>query len=290
MPRRRPSPRPAATGGRTGALPVGPVPIDTGTAELVPGDPGSVTLLVNGVPSSHVHLDDPARLDFEYLELMAAALAVLPPGPLAVVHLGAAGCALARHVEATRPGSRQIGVDLDARLLTLVRQWFDLPRSPRLRLRPGDARAVLATLPGASADVVVRDAFAGDTTPAHLTTAEFLAEVRRVLRPGGLYLANCADRPPLRLARAEVATARTALGDVALAAEPGVLRGRRYGNLVVLATRPGEPGPWTDARLERALRGLAAPARLLTQAELVAFAGRAPVLRDAPPGGAPDPT
>lgn len=266
------------------ALPVGPVEIDTGTAELVRDGPGAVTLLVNGVPSSHLAFDDPARLDFEYLDRMAAVIATLPPGPLSAVHLGAAGCGLVRHVEAVRPGSRQIGVDLDARLLTLVREWFDLPRSPRLRLRAGDAREVLAALPAASADVVVRDVFAGSDTPAHVTTAEFLGEVRRVLRPGGVYLANCVDRPPLHLARSEVNTAREVLGEVGLVAEPGQLKGRRYGNLVVIATLPGEPGPWeSSAALERTLRGLAVPATLVTDADAVAFAGRAPVLRDLAP-------
>lgn len=285
---RRPRPAPAAGAARgpgrprpAPVLPVGPVVIDTGTAELVPDGPGAVTLLVNGVPSSHIAFDDPVRLDFEYLDRMAAAIATLPPGPIAAVHLGAAGCGLARHVEALRPGSRQIGVDLDARLLTLVREWFDLPRSPRLRLRPGDAREVLAALPDASADVVVRDVFAGAETPAHVTTAEFLGEVRRVLRPGGLYLANCVDRPPLHVARSEVATARAVLGDVGLVAEPGQLKGRRYGNLVVIATLPGEPGPWVaSATLDRALRSLAVPAALVTDADATAFAGRAPVLRD----------
>ncbi len=286
-------PRPDAAGGPARgagrsrpvpALPVGPVEIDTGTAELVPDGPGAVTLLVNGVPSSHLAFDDPARLDFEYLDRMAAVIATLPPGPIAAVHLGAAGCGLARHIEALRPGSRQIGIDLDARLLTLVRQWFDLPRSPRLRLRPGDAREVLTSLPDASADVVVRDVFAGSDTPAHVTTAEFLGEVRRVLRPGGVYLANCVDRPPLHLARSEVSTAREVLGEVGLVAEPGQLKGRRYGNLVVIATLPGEPGPWeAGAALERALRSLAVPATLVTDADAATFAGRAPVLRDAPP-------
>ena len=262
-------------------LPIGPVPIDTGTAEVVPDGPGAVTLMVNGVPSSHLALEDPVRLDFEYLDRMAAVIAALPPGPLAAVHLGAAGCALARHVDALRPGSRQIGVDLDARLLTLVREWFDLPRAPRLRLRSGDARAVLTGLPDASADVVVRDVFAGAETPAHVMTAEFLVEVRRVLRPGGVYLANLVDHPPLHVARSEVATARAVLGAVGLVAEPGQLKGRRYGNLVVIATPPGEPGPWeAGAGLERALRSLAVPATLLADAEAAAFAGRAPVLRD----------
>ena len=286
---RRRTGRPA--GGRGAAvvpaLPEGPVPIATGTAEVVRdrSDPDAVTLLVNGVPSSHLDLSDPTWLEFEYMQVMAAAIRRLPDGPVAAVHLGAAACALPRWLDAERPGSRQLAVDVDDVLLGLVRTWFALPRSPRLRLRAGEAREVLAALPDASADVVVRDVFAGDVTPDHLTTTGFLREVARVLRPGGLYVANCADRPPLPLARAEVATARAVLADVALVAEPGLLRGRRYGNLVVLATSAGPGVDLDDAGLARDLRALPVPVRLLRGPDLDAFVGAAAPRHDPPTTG-----
>lgn len=249
-------------------------------------DPLAVTVVVNGVPSSYVKRDDPRFLAFEYMQQMAAAIDLLPRGPLRVVHLGAAGCALARYVAATRPGSRQIGVDLDTELLSHVRDWFDLPRAPELRLRAGDARAELARMRDASADVVIRDAFAPDTTPGHLQTLGFAQEVGRVLAPGGLYLANIADRAPLALARSEVATVRAAQpgpgAGLELFAEPGVLKGRRYGNLVLAATFDG-PRPAT-AELDRSLRCLAVPATALRGAELDRFAGTAPILTDRPTG------
>ncbi|HEY0215275.1 MAG TPA: fused MFS/spermidine synthase [Cellulomonas sp.] len=275
------------------------MPIATGTVEVQrsPDDPDAVTLLVNGVPSSHLDLSDPLRLEFEYMQQMAAVLDHMPPddGPFRAVHLGAAGCALARWVAARHPGSRQVAVDLDPVLVALVRDWFDLPRSPALRLRVGDARAQLATLPDAGADVVVRDVFAGDRTPEHVETVEFVRDVARALRPGGVYLANCADRPPLALARAEVATAAEVFEHVGVVAEPGVLRGRRYGNVVVIGT--DDPTVLTDAGLARDLRSLPVPARLLEGDDLRAFAGRARPLRDAAPlldvdedsaGGLPD--
>lgn len=281
----------AARRGDPGTWPVGPVPIATGTAELVrsPDDPDAVTLLVNGVPSSHLDLADPFRLEFEYMQQMAAVLERLPagPGPVRAVHLGAAGCALARWVHARFPGARQVAVDLDPVLVALVRDWFDLPRSPALRLRAGDARAELATLPAAGADVVVRDVFAGDRTPAHLTTQEVVQDVVRALRPGGLYLVNCADRPPLTLARAEAATLATGFRHVAAVAEPAVLRGRRYGNVVLAAT--DDPDLLAGPGLARELRSLPVPARLLTGDELRAFTGRAAPLRDAAPEVEPEP-
>ncbi|MEP7764908.1 fused MFS/spermidine synthase [Sanguibacter sp. 25GB23B1] len=299
-------------------LPEGSVETSSGTVELVADrdSPRALTVHVNGVPSSYVDLDDPTNVGFEYMEIMCAVLERVPPGPLDAVHLGAAGCAMARYLDAARPGSRQIGIDIDARLLELVRTWFELPRSPRLRLRAGDARAELATLGSASADVVIRDVFAGDRTPHHLVTGEFVDDVLRVLRPGGLYLVNCADRPPLSAARAEVATLRAALaraeaaaasrarsepssatsadpwhGEVAVVSEPGLLKGRRYGNLV-LALRTPVSGQRSDtlssAGLARSLRSLAVPAHILsTGAETEQFAGHAPVQRDGEPHPAP---
>ena len=81
-----------------------------------PGDPTGVTVVINGVPSSHLDLADPSRLEFEYMQQMAAVIDRLgePGEPLRVIHLGAAGCTLARYVQATRPGSRQLAVELDA--------------------------------------------------------------------------------------------------------------------------------------------------------------------------------
>lgn len=244
-------------------------------------DPTGVTVLVNGVPSSHLDLADPTRLDFEYMQQMAAVLdrAAAPGAPLRVVHLGAAGCTLARYVHATRPGSHQLAVELDAALAALVRTWFDLPRSPALRIRAGDARAELERRPDASADVVIRDVFAGDATPPHVRTAEFAHQVARVLVPGGVYLANCADRPPLATARAEVATLRAVFRDVIAIAEPAQLKGRRYGNLVLAGTDSG--GLLGSADLARAVRSLPAPTRVLHGPELTAFVGDAEPIHDA---------
>lgn len=264
--------------------------------------PDAVTVLVNGVPSSYINRADPSDVGFEYLEVMLTVIQSLDPGPLRVVHLGAAGCTLARAIDHLRPGSRQIAVDIDAEVLQWARTWFDLPRSPALRLRAGDAREVLASMRDGSADVIVRDAFAPDVTPPHLTTVEFDLEVSRVLKPGGLYLANVADRPPLTLAWREVHTVSAAFAGpgsaIALVAEPSLLRGRGYGNLVVAATTkhthrhpdgvPLAPKDAEDtessvlnaAMLARQLRSLAAPTRLLIGPDLPKAVHTAALLTD----------
>ena len=92
--------------------------------------------------------------------------------------------------------------------------------------------------------------FAGARTPAHLTSVEFAADAHRVLRPGGVYVANVADGPPLRFARGQVATLRAVFRHVCLLAEPGTLRGRRFGNLVAVASdaRPAPRRPHPPLR------------------------------------------
>lgn len=256
----------------------GTYPIDTGEARLVREDASTWTLHVGGVPSSPVHTADPTVLDFEYLRWMADVVDLLDDGALRAVHLGGGACALPRYVAATRPGSRQVVAEVDGALCVLVRGWFDLPRSPALRLQVGDARERLASRPDASADLVVRDVFAGEHTPRHVTTAEFVADVARVLAPGGVYLANVADSGGLHELRAECATAAARFRYVALLADPGLLRRRRYANSVLAAS----PEPLPLTALQRRASAGAAPARLLDRRAVLDLVAGQPVRTDSP--------
>ena len=203
--------------------------------------PGGWLLTVDRIRQSYVDLDDPTYLDFEYLQAFVDVLDALPPGPLAVTHVGGGACTLPRYLAVTRPGSPQIVLEPDAALTEVVRARLPLPRGHRIRIRATDGRSGMAALRDASADVVVLDAFRGGRVPPELTTAEFLADVARVLRPGGVFLANVADGPPATYARRFAATVGTALPQVLVIADPAVLKARRFGNVVVAAAREGLP-------------------------------------------------
>ncbi|WP_406257641.1 spermidine synthase [Streptomyces nigra] len=221
--------------------------VDGGLAELIP-DPDRArawTLLLDGAPQSHVDLDDPAFLSFEYQRRLGHVIdLVAPPGrPVRAVHLGGGALTLARYVAATRPRSTQQVVERDAPLVELVRRELPLDRNARIRVRSTDAREGLAKVPDGWADLVVADVFSGARTPAHLTSAEFLDEVRRALAPGGWYAANLADGPPLTHLRGQIATAAARFAELALVADPTVLRGRRFGNAVLVAADQPLPIP-----------------------------------------------
>ncbi|SFP00646.1 Methyltransferase domain-containing protein [Geodermatophilus dictyosporus] len=276
-------------GERPAVVPPGPTPVEGGTAELL-GDAdrdGSWVLVVDGTPQSHVDLDDPAHLEFEYVRRMGHVLDLAAPEgePVDAVHLGGGALTLARYLAVTRPGSRQRVVEVDERLTDLVRAHLPLPRGARVRVRAADARAGLAALPTGSADVVVSDVFAGARTPAHLTTVEYAAEARRVLRPGGVLTANVADGPPLRFARGQVATLRAVFAHVCVLAEPGTLRGRRFGNLVAVAS----DAPLPVAALTRRCAADPMPARVVADDDLARFAGSAGPVHDPEAQPSPEP-
>lgn len=217
--------------------------VDQGTAEIVPDPdrPGAFTLLVEGTAQSHVDLADPTRLEFEYMRWLGFLIDLAaPPGqPVGALHLGGGAWTIPRYIAHTRPGSRQRVVELDRALIEFVREELALPRNSGVRVRAGEAREVLTGLTDDSVDLLIVDVFSGARIPAHLTSVEFAEQAARVLRPGGIYAANLADGPGLRFVRAQVATARTVFAQTAIVAQPPVLRGRRFGNLLLVAgTQP----------------------------------------------------
>lgn len=266
------------------ALGQGPISTTYATVELTPDtdDPSGVLLLLDGVQSSHLYLDDPTRLMFEYMQqmLLFAQHWADANQPLNVVHLGGAGCALPRAMAELWPQSRHLVAEIDAKLAELVRQWFDLPRAPRLRIRTDDARAMVQSLRPGAGDLVIRDTFAGGAVPPHLRTVEFTELVADRLDDGGCYLLNLADNPPLPVARREAATLARVFAHTAVIAEPGILRGRRYGNVVIA----GANRPLPTAKLGRTLRTLAPPARLVHGTAFTDFVGTARPFRDPPQG------
>ncbi|MEU0938282.1 MULTISPECIES: fused MFS/spermidine synthase [unclassified Embleya] len=275
----------------TESIPVGRA-TDLGAALLMPDidRPRAWLLTLNDSPQSYVDLDQPAHLEFEYTRRLGHVVDLVaePGAAVAVLHLGGGGFTLPRYIAATRSGSVQTVAELDAELVALVLEHLPLPADEPMEIRTGDARAELTERPDDSADLVIADVFGGAQVPAHLTSREFAAEVARVLRPGGVYAANIADGGELEFARAQVATLRAVFPEVALMAEPGVLRGRRFGNLVVVASAAALP----VSQLARRTAGDETPARVLSGIEARVFSRDvAPVTDDtataspAPPGG-----
>lgn len=260
-----------------------------GLARIVPSEfTSGYELVVDDTPQSHVDLDDPTHLHFEYIVRMGAVIDQLLPGPLTAVHLGAGALTIPRYIDATRPGSRQQVIELEAPLVQLVREHLPLPKGAAIRLRIGDAREGVRKLPGAlvgTCDLVVSDVYSGAQTPAHLTSVEFYRELAALLAPGGVLLVNVADGPGLAFARRQAATIAEVLPEIGILADTQVLKGRRFGNLVVAASAAPLPTEW----LPRMLAAGPHPAKIAQGDEARAFLQGARIVTDADAVASPRP-
>jgi len=133
--------------------------VASGAAELRPDRDRrhGWTLLLDGTPQSHVDLDDPTHLEFDYVRRLGHVVDVVAPPrrPLRVLHLGGGAFTLPRYLAATRPGFRtrpraagapppsaggwqSPGCGAGGRLRTMARPATTSPPHPAsARVRPG---------------------------------------------------------------------------------------------------------------------------------------------------------
>ena len=240
-----------------------------------------VVLSVDGIAQSQVNPEDPTDLQFEYIRRIGHLVDLFRPAqqPITAVHLGAGALSVPRYIAHTRPGSRSQVIEWEQELVELVREHIPWNSSWSIRVRYGDARETLSSLPSGlmgAADLVVVDLFSGSSTPGHLTTLEFYEEIRPLLRPDGLVVINVVDGRPQDFTRAQCRTLREAFGFVGLSGESGVVRGRRFGNVVLVATRePQEPAWWGSLQ-----RLGPHPTSVLSGASLDRFIAHAPLQTD----------
>ncbi|MDY3049153.1 MAG: fused MFS/spermidine synthase [Rothia sp. (in: high G+C Gram-positive bacteria)] len=274
------------------ALLEGRYPIDTGIAELIEDDytPGGWVLEINGMESSHIVLGQPRELDFEYMRWLAAVIETfvasqLDPKKLRITHLGGGACSMARYLADVYPASHNTVVELDGKLAAYVRDWFDLPKAPTLKIRVGEARAVTEGFAPASRDIIIRDVFAGYITPEPLTTLEFTQLAERSLTPGGLYIINCGDDRSLSGARAEAAAIAQVFEHTCIVADPAMLKGRRKGNIIIAGSQAPLPvsGDLAAAAIGKRLLAGGVPAHYKDDAWVRDFARSASPRRDAQP-------
>jgi MFS family permease len=235
--------------------------------------PAGYELLLDDGHHSYVDLRDPTHLEYAYTRWIADGIeATNPPRePLDVLFVGGGGFTLPRWLLATRPGSRARVLELDGELVDFVKDRLGLRTSPALQITVGDARVDILDVESDSVDVVVGDAFSGDALPWHLATIEWTEEVRRVLRPGGLYAINVIDFQPLDLASAAAATVREVFPGVRLVSRQDATGALFGGNLVFLAS---------DRPLPEATGSGAKGAITYTEEAVESLAGGGHVLRD----------
>lgn len=203
---------------------------------------------------SGMYLDDPVRARFTYTDVMHVGWA-LNPGARRVLLVGLGGGSIPKRILASYPDVTVDVVELDPVVVDVARRYFALPSDPRLRVYVEDGRRFVRRAPGRY-DLVLLDAYYADAIPFHLTTREFLEEVRARLEPGGVVVANvigALEGPRSALLRAFYRTYREVFGEVYLL--PVLPEGPEALQNVILVARDDRdaPGPLSAAELARAI-------------------------------------
>lgn len=226
-------------------------------------------LVLDDQTHSYVDIVDPTYLGFSYAKALGDVITAMAPAgePLDTVHIGGGGFTMPQYLEATRPGSTSLVFEVDPGVVDIARDQLGLMEGNGISVRTGDARVLLRDVPDGFSDLVIGDAFGGETVPWHLTTREFVADVQRVLRPGGVYAINLIDRPPLSFARAELATLAEQFAHVAIVSRPQRIAKVEGGNFVLVAS----DSPIALEGIRRAIEARGDALAVVTDDETVAF-------------------
>jgi hypothetical protein len=230
------------------------------------------TLYLDQYRHSYVDLKDPTYLEFDYIKNFAAAINGTAQNnqPLDALHVGGGGLTMPRYLTATRPGSHNKVYEIDAAVVELDKQELGVRTGPDLDVQIRDGRLGVRSEATDSSDLVIMDAFSGVSVPWHLTTRELVADIRRVLRPDGVYLVNVIDFGKAAFAKAEIRTLQAEFAYVAVIARKDEFSGEAGGNFVLvgsdrpidLAAVESRVGPTMEVRDQ--LKDFVADAPILT--------------------------
>jgi spermidine synthase len=136
-------------------------------------------------------MSDPDRLVFEYTQMMLAGL-YLNPQPKRILLIGLGGGTIPSALQELTPGARLDVVELDPAVDRVARRYFGFKPAANTRVYIQDGRVFVrrAQRQRQAYDLVLLDAFEADYIPEHMLTREFLEEVKSIMAPRGVLVAN----------------------------------------------------------------------------------------------------
>lgn len=146
------------------------------------------TMVFEHNQQSSMALDDPFETDIEYIEYFHLAMAVKPDAARTLV-LGLGGGSVVKRMWRDYPAMRVDAVEIDPEVVDLAHDLFSLPDDERITVTVGDAR-VFVQASVDTYDIVIVDAYDDDRLPRHLSTEEFMREVRDRLAHDGAVVYN----------------------------------------------------------------------------------------------------
>lgn len=154
------------------------------------------TLVIDGFYHSNLDLDGDPHLNFDYAKrVVALADQFFTPGvPISVLHLGGGALSIPRYIEQTRPGSRQVVVEVEKDVITFVEEYFPLPSDTRIEVIYADAADIKNVMVDGHSrfDLILCDVYMEYLAPAD-SALEFYSSVKDLLSDEGIVIINAVD-------------------------------------------------------------------------------------------------
>jgi spermidine synthase len=136
-------------------------------------------------------LKEPQKLIFDYTQMMLTGL-YLNASPKRILIIGEGGGTIPTALHEMLPDAQIDLVELDKSVDSVARQYFDFKPDGKLRVFIEDGRVFVKRMipQKPNYDMVLLDAFDADYIPEHMLTREFLQEVKSIMTPNGVIVAN----------------------------------------------------------------------------------------------------
>ena len=137
---------------------------------------------------SAMKLSDPIYLHYIYTRLAFAGLTFCGE-PKDVLFVGLGGASMPKFFRHYYPEANVDIAEIDPLIVEVAKKFFMFSEDPRTKITVKDGRVFLAKS-DKKYDLIVLDAYNTNSIPFHLTTKEFMEEVRRHLKPDGAVVSN----------------------------------------------------------------------------------------------------
>jgi spermidine synthase len=140
---------------------------------------------------SSINVRHPLRFEMNYYPLMFAAFAHRPD-PKRILFLGLGGGTLSMAMRCYYPQVTIDNIELDPDVLAVARKYFGFVEDDRMKVYVRDGRVQVRRLlrDKVKYDIIFADAFRGGYIPYHLTTKEFMEDLKALLTPDGIVVSN----------------------------------------------------------------------------------------------------
>ncbi len=136
-----------------------------------------------------VSIDDPEKLLFEYYRMAFTSLAFVDKEPEDVLFIGLGAGAMPKYFYKYYRDANIDIVEIDPDILDIAKKYFYFSEAKNMKVHISDGRVFLKRT-SKKYDIIFLDAYRGDSIPFHLTTREFLEEVKLKLKKGGVVVSN----------------------------------------------------------------------------------------------------